>query len=75
MTPAAFRDQFDAEPPDTSRGARLAALRFAARNLEATNALLQAAGLNPQDRMGRIVVGPDSGMDFSLGATLVFEGN
>jgi catechol 2,3-dioxygenase-like lactoylglutathione lyase family enzyme len=69
MTPPAFRDHFGAEPPDTSRGARLAALRFAVRDIDTASALLRRAGLEPENRMGRIVVGPDS----ALSATLVFE--
>ena len=35
MDPAAFRDHFGVEPPDIARGARLAALRFAVRDLDA----------------------------------------
>ena len=69
MTPAAFRDQFGIEPPDTAGGARLAALRFAVRDIGAMKRLLQDAHLNAHKRMGRIVVGADK----ALGATLTFE--
>ena len=72
MQPDAFRERFGTEPPATARGARLAALRFAVRDL---------GGGRPKrcgprtsqvpSRMGRIVVGPDTAM----GATLVFEQN
>jgi catechol 2,3-dioxygenase-like lactoylglutathione lyase family enzyme len=64
MTPAAFRDHFGTEPPDTARGARLAALRFAVRDIEAVK---QRPGAS--ERMGRAIVGPGTAM----GATLVFE--
>jgi len=69
MTPPAFRDHFGSEPPDTARSARLGGLRFAVRDIGAALVLLRRVGLDPENRMGRIVVGPDS----ALGATLVFE--
>src|SRR3954451_16631178 len=43
MTPAAFRDHFGTQPPDTIGGARLAALRFAARDISAVKRRLQDA--------------------------------
>jgi Glyoxalase-like domain len=64
MTPVAFRDHFGTTPPDTSRGARLAALRFAVRDFAAVK---QRSGAT--ERMGRVIVGPDAAM----GATLAFE--
>lgn len=69
MTPAAFRDHFNTAPPDTAGGARLAALRFAVRDIDATAMLLEHAGLPHHARMGRLVVGPATAM----GATLAFE--
>ena len=69
MNPAVFRDHFGTEPPDTSQGARLSALRFAVRDIAAAKRLLQGAGLAPNDLMNRVIVGPGAAM----GATLVFE--
>ena len=66
ITPAAFRDHFGTEPPDTARGMRLAAIRFAVRDLGVAQQLL---GGMASERMNRLVVGPDE----ALGATLVFE--
>ena len=69
MEPAAFHDHFSTEPPDTSRGARLAALRFAVRDLDTAKSLLENGNLASSERMGRIVVGPS----IAMGATVVFE--
>jgi len=69
MTPAAFHTHFAVAPPDLARGPRLAALRFAVGDFTAAINALKAGGIDAQVRMGRIVVGPDTGM----GATLVFE--
>ncbi|HVY58412.1 MAG TPA: VOC family protein [Xanthobacteraceae bacterium] len=69
MDRAAFLAHFGAHPPDTTRGARLAALRFAVRDLAAARSAIQQGRLDPQERMGRIVVGPRAAM----GATLAFE--
>jgi catechol 2,3-dioxygenase-like lactoylglutathione lyase family enzyme len=69
MDPAAFRDHFGIEPPSTVRGARLAALRFAVRDIDTAAAVLRAAGIAASARMERLIVGPDAAM----GATLVFE--
>ena len=69
MEPDAFRERFGTDPPATGRGARLAALRFAVRDLEAVGRSLRAENLASFSRMGHIVVGPDTAM----GATLVFE--
>jgi catechol 2,3-dioxygenase-like lactoylglutathione lyase family enzyme len=69
MDPAAFTSHFGVDPPDLARGARLAALRFAMRDLASATAVLQKAGIAARMRMGRIVVGPTQAM----GATLVFE--
>lgn len=66
MDPAAFRLHFSAEPPDVSRGMRLAAIRFAVRDLAAAKAAL---GSTAKAHMNRLVVGPQTGH----GATFVFE--
>jgi hypothetical protein len=71
MQPDAFRERFGADPPATGRGARLAALRFAVRDLEAVGRSLRVENLASSSRIGHIVVGPDT----ALGATLVFEQN
>jgi hypothetical protein len=69
MDPAAFRLHYGVAPPDVSAGARLAAAKFAVRDVAATRALLDKSGIAAAEHMGRLVVGPDS----ALGATLVFE--
>jgi hypothetical protein len=69
MTPAAFHDHFGTEPPEISSGARLAALRFAVRDLDKTAALLDTAKIASERLMGRVIVGPETAM----GATLSFE--
>jgi hypothetical protein len=69
MVPETFRDQFGAEPPATNRGARLAALRFAVRDLKTLERGLRVEGLPSSSRMGHTIVGPGT----ALGATLVFE--
>lgn len=69
MDPAAFRSHFGTEPPDISRGARLAAVRFAVRDRAALTAALQAGGIASAVRMGSTIVAPETAM----GATLVFD--
>lgn len=67
VTPAAFADHFGIAAPDVSAGARLAALRLAARDLAAVEPMLRAASIAPRRHMGRLVV-PQA-----FGAVLVFE--
>jgi catechol 2,3-dioxygenase-like lactoylglutathione lyase family enzyme len=69
MDPAAFRSHFAQEPPDVSRGARIAAVRFAVRDLASAERTISAARVPLQKHMGRAIVGPAS----AHGATLVFE--
>jgi catechol 2,3-dioxygenase-like lactoylglutathione lyase family enzyme len=69
MRPAAFRDRFGTEPPTTERGARLAAIRFAVRDLDVATEQAKTAATISSSRMGYIAVGSDRAM----GATLVFE--
>ena len=71
MTPAAFRDHFGITPPAVQNGARLAALRFTVRDLDAAQDLLSRANLPVHEHIGRLIVGPDT----ALGATLAFERN
>jgi catechol 2,3-dioxygenase-like lactoylglutathione lyase family enzyme len=65
----AFRRRFGTEPPDVSRGARLAAIQFRVRDRAALNAALAAGGIAAFSRMDSTIVGPQS----ALGATLVFN--
>ena len=69
MDPAAYAGHFGVEAPDTSRGARLAALSIGVRDFSAAVGLLQAAQVPASLRMGRIVIGPS----VAMGATLVLE--
>ncbi len=57
-------------PPETDNGARLAALRFAVRDVAATKEVLRAANVDFSEPMRQLVVGPK----IAMGATLVFEG-
>jgi Glyoxalase-like domain len=70
MPPAVFVRRFGAAPPDTMRGARLAALRFAVRDITATRAALSAGEVGFSEQAHRLVIGPD----IASGAMLVFEG-
>jgi hypothetical protein len=70
MDAAAFRCQFGTEPPDTSRGARIAALRFRVRDRAALSTALKAGGIAARADASKTIVGPE----IALGATLVFEG-
>jgi hypothetical protein len=66
---AAFRSRFGTEPPDVSRGARLAAMQFRVRDRAALSAALAAGGIATFSRMDATIVGPQT----ALGATLVFH--
>ncbi|MEA2929887.1 MAG: hypothetical protein QOG38_2315 [Hyphomicrobiales bacterium] len=65
MDPAAFRLHYGTEPPDVSRGLRLAALRLSVREMETARSCLGGAAA----RHGMLVVGPQA----AFGATLIFE--
>lgn len=69
IQPAAFRSRFGTEPPDVSRGARLAAMQFRVRDRAALSAALAAGGIATFSRMDATIVGPQT----ALGATLVFH--
>jgi len=65
MDPAAFRLHTGTAPPDVARGLRLAALRFAVRDMGAARSFLQDAA----EHRGKLVVAPQA----AHGATLLFE--
>ena len=66
MDPAAYRLHFAVDPPDTSRGMRLAAIRFAVRDM---GLVRETIGASAAEHMGKLVAGPPA----AHGATLVFE--
>jgi hypothetical protein len=68
MDPAAFRSHFGTEPPDISRGARLAAVQFRVGDRDALMAALDAGGIESSFCMGSTIVAPETAM----GATLAF---
>jgi hypothetical protein len=69
VTPAAFLRRFGVKTPDMSRGARLAALRFAVTSPSRLQALPELAGV------AGLYVGNDAiiGSEDAMGAVLVFE--
>jgi catechol 2,3-dioxygenase-like lactoylglutathione lyase family enzyme len=71
MDRLAFVSHFGVEAPDTSEGARLAAIQFAVRELPAAVVTLQKADVaeGASMRSGRIVIRPAVAME----ATIVFE--
>jgi hypothetical protein len=69
VTPAAFMARYLVPAPDMTRGERLAALRFAVRDVAATRAALKIAGISCASAQDCVVVGPQAAM----GATIVFE--
>ncbi len=69
ITPAAFTGRYGVAPPDMSRGARLAALRFTVADPGLLQGVLELAGLAGLDADGPVVIGPDDAM----GSVLVFE--
>src|SRR5262249_18741545 len=68
MTPAAYAQHFGIAPPDRSRGARIAALILAARDMPGVSAMLARASVPAIMRTDRLVVGPRDAM----GAAIVF---
>ena len=68
-TPADFVGRFGVAAPDVSRGARLAALRFAATDRSRLQGLPGRAGVAGLEAANRAVVGRNDAM----GAVLVFE--
>lgn len=68
MDPAAFRSHFGTEPPDISKGARLAAMQFRVRDRTALMTALSSGGIASSFCMGSTIVVPETAM----GATLAF---
>jgi hypothetical protein len=69
MNPSAWRAATGTEPPDLTRGAHLAAIRFVVREKAATMAALKSSSIAAAERGGAVVVPPDA----ARGATLIFE--
>jgi len=69
MTPAGFAARFGQPAPDTARGARLAALRLAVRDIAAVQSMFEQAKIPTVKAGGAVVAGPSAAM----GAVLVFE--
>jgi hypothetical protein len=69
IDPVAFRSHFGSEPPDISRGARIAAMQFRVRDRAALIAALDSGGITCSARMGSTVVAPETAM----GATIAFS--
>jgi catechol 2,3-dioxygenase-like lactoylglutathione lyase family enzyme len=68
-TPAAFLHRYGVRAPDVSRGARLAALRFATKDASLLQGTPEFAGLAGLYAGNAAVIGPQDAM----GAVLVFE--
>jgi catechol 2,3-dioxygenase-like lactoylglutathione lyase family enzyme len=68
LTPAAYASHFGVAAPDIGEGARIAALSIAVPDLGKVAAQLAQAKIAAANRMGRIVVGPDT----MKGAAIVF---
>jgi len=68
MNPSAFRTYAGTEPPNLTRGARFAAIRFMVGDKAAMSAL-KKGGIAMVERNGNIVVPPD----VAFGATLIFQ--
>lgn len=69
MDPSAYKAHFAVDPPETAHGARLAALRFATRDVDVLRTALEKGGVASTSHMGKRVVPPQA----AFGATLVFE--
>jgi catechol 2,3-dioxygenase-like lactoylglutathione lyase family enzyme len=69
LTPATFLHRFGVKAPDTSRGARLAALRLAVADASLLEAVPDLAGLGGLYAGNSTVIGSEDAM----GAVLVFE--
>jgi hypothetical protein len=68
MDPSAYKAHFAVDPPDVSRGSRLAALRFSVRDMDALRSAWNG-GVAATDHMGRLIVPPRD----AFGAALAFE--
>ena len=69
MTPGEYRNNFGVASPDISRGAKLAGIRLAMRDLGGARSVLRTGGINFSEPAQKLVVGPGSAM----GATIIFE--
>jgi hypothetical protein len=69
VNPSAWRATTGTEPPDLTRGAHLAAIRFMVRDKAAAMSALKSSGIAATERDGGVVVPPDA----AHGATLIFE--
>jgi Glyoxalase-like domain len=69
MDSTAYRQHFAVEPPDLTRGARLAAIRLSLRDKTALISALGKGGIVSAERMGNVIIPPD----VARGATLIFE--
>ena len=69
INPSAWRATTGTEPPDLTRGAHLAAIRFVVRDKAAVLSALKGSGIAAAERDGRIIVPPHA----AHGATLIFE--
>ena len=69
LDPARFRERFEAAPPDVTAGARIAALRFAARDMTALAKTLQTGGIPVTRPTAGVVIAPAA----AFGATLIFS--
>jgi catechol 2,3-dioxygenase-like lactoylglutathione lyase family enzyme len=69
MNPAGYRAYAGTAPPDLTRGAHLAALRFAVRDQTQAMSMIEHAGIAAVERGRKIVVPPAA----AFGATLIFE--
>ncbi|MFB9265335.1 VOC family protein [Bradyrhizobium erythrophlei] len=67
--PDAYRARTGAEPPKLGRGARLAAIRLAVRQMAETMSVLRNAGIPALDQGGKAVIPAPA----AHGATLIFE--
>jgi hypothetical protein len=70
LNPDAYRMHIRTEPPDLSRGARLAAIRFAVPDKTLLKDVLGKGGVGFSEHRGNVVVAPD----VATGATLIFGG-
>jgi catechol 2,3-dioxygenase-like lactoylglutathione lyase family enzyme len=69
MDSTAYRQHFVVEPPDLTRGARLAAIRLSLHDKAALVSALGKGGIVPAEHMGNVIIPPDA----AHGATLIFE--
>jgi hypothetical protein len=69
VNPSAWRATTGTEPPDLTRGARLAAIRLLVRDKAAVMSALKSSDIPASERDGSVVVPPDA----AHGATLIFE--